>query len=73
MVSFFQFCLTPLLRKIFLLPSFPPGQECYAIYMINHNDIFVQVMKGESVGKLISLVMKNACSEPVTKEEGAKE
>ena len=31
-----------------------------AIYMSNHNnDIFVQVIKGESVGKLISLMVKN--------------
>ena len=45
-----------------------------AIYMINHNnDIFVQVKKGESVGKLISLPVKYESKQPITEEGGAAE
>ena len=42
--------------------------------MINHNnDIFVQVKKGERVGKLISLMVKYESRRPVTRGGGAKE
>ena len=45
-----------------------------AIYMINHNnDIFVQVKKGESVGKLISLMVKCESRRTSTGEGGARE
>ena len=45
-----------------------------AIYMINHNnDIFVQVKKGESVGKLISLSVKHESRQPATRASGAQE
>ena len=45
-----------------------------AIYIINHNnDIFDQVKKGESVGKLVSLVVKHESKQPVIRREGAKE
>jgi len=45
-----------------------------AIYMINHNnDIFVQVKKGESVGKLISLTVMGESRHPVTRASGAQE
>ena len=41
-----------------------------AIYMINHNnDIFVQVKRGESLGKLIDLRMVSVCRQPVTEGE----
>ena len=45
-----------------------------AIYMINHNkDIFVQMKKGESVGKLVSLMAKYESKQPPIKGEEAKE
>ena len=45
-----------------------------ATYMINHNNnIFVQVKKGESVGKLISLSVKYKGKQPVIEEGGAAE
>jgi len=45
-----------------------------AIYLINHNnDIFVQVKKGESVGKLVSLMVRCEIKQPVTVEAGAEE
>ena len=45
-----------------------------AIYMINHNnDIFVQVKKGESVGKLISLMVRSESSQTVNTREGVRE
>ena len=45
-----------------------------AIYMINHNnDIFVQVKKGESVGKLISLAVMGESRNPATRTGGAQE
>ena len=45
-----------------------------AIYMINHNnDIFVQVKKGESVGKLVSLSVKYESRQPATRASGAQE
>ena len=45
-----------------------------AIYIINHNnDIFVQMKKGESVGKLVSLMVKYESKQPVIRGEGAKE
>ena len=45
-----------------------------AIYMINHNnDIFVQVKKGESMGKLISLMVKNENKQINTREGGVQE
>ncbi len=45
-----------------------------AIYMINHNnDIFVQVKKGESVGKLISLTVMGESRHPATRASGARE
>ena len=45
-----------------------------AIYMINHNnDIFVQVKKGESVGKLINLMVRSESSQPVNTREGVRE
>ena len=45
-----------------------------AIYMINHNnDIFVQVKRGESLGKLIDLRMESAGRQPVIEEGGAVE
>ena len=45
-----------------------------AIYMINHNNnIFVQVKKGESLGKLINLKTESVCRQPVIKEERAAE
>jgi len=60
--SFFQFCLTLLLKKIFFALKFSPRAGVLlspAIYMINHNnDIFVQMKKGESVGKLVTLMVK---------------
>jgi hypothetical protein len=45
-----------------------------AIYLINHNnDIFVQVKKGESVGKLISLSVKYENRQASTREGGVRE
>ena len=45
-----------------------------AIYIINHNnDIFVQVKKGESVGKLVSLPVKHESKQPITVEGEAAE
>ena len=45
-----------------------------AIYMINHNnDIFDQVKKGESVGKLISLSVKYESRQTSTREGGVRE
>ena len=45
-----------------------------AIYMINHNnDIFVQVKKGESVGKLVSLSVTCQDRQPATKASGVQE
>jgi len=45
-----------------------------AIYMINHiNDIFVQMKRGESLGKLVSLMVKNENRRVNTREEGAWE
>ena len=45
-----------------------------AIYLINHNnDIFVQVKKGETVGKLISLMMKCESRRTSTGDGGARE
>ena len=45
-----------------------------AIYMINHNnDIFVQMKRGEIVGKLVSLMVKYESKQPVTRGVGAKE
>ena len=45
-----------------------------AIYIINHyNDIFVQVKKGERVGKLVSLMVMHESKQPVIRGEGAKE
>ena len=45
-----------------------------AIYMINHNnDIFVQVKKGESMGKLISLMVKNENKQINTRVGGVQE
>ena len=45
-----------------------------AIYMINHNnDIFVQMKRGESVGKLVSLTVKYESKQPAIKGEEAKE
>ena len=42
--------------------------------MINHNnDIFVQVKRGESLGKLIDLRMESAGRQPVIEEGGAVE
>ena len=45
-----------------------------AIFLINHNnDIFVQVKKGERVGKLINLSVKYESKQPITEEGGAAE
>ena len=45
-----------------------------AIYLINHNnDIFVQVKKGESVGKLVSLSVTCQNGQPATKASGVQE
>ena len=45
-----------------------------AIYMINHNnDIFVQVIKGESMGKLISLSVKYESRQTSIREGGVRE
>ena len=45
-----------------------------AIYMINHNnDIFVQVIKGESVGKLISLSVRYESRQTSIREGGVRE
>ena len=45
-----------------------------AIDMINHNNyIFVQVKKGESVGKLISLMVKCESRQTSTREGGVRE
>ena len=42
--------------------------------MINHNnDTFVQVKKGESMGKLISLMVKNENGQINTREGGVQE
>jgi len=42
--------------------------------MINHNnDIFVQMKRGESLGKLVSLMVKNENRRVNTREEGAWE
>ena len=76
-ISFFQSCSTLIIEKNLFASKFSPraGVLCSpAIYMINHNnDIFVQVKKGESVGKLISLVVKYESRQPATKGEGAEE
>ena len=45
-----------------------------AIYMINHNnDIFVQVKKGESLGKLISLSVRYESRQTSIREGGVRE
>ena len=45
-----------------------------AIYMINHiNDIFVQFSRGESLGKLVSLMVKNENGQINTREGGVQE
>ena len=45
-----------------------------AINMINHNnDIFVQMKKGESMVKLVSLMVKYESKQPVIRGEGARE
>ena len=45
-----------------------------AIYMINHNnDIFVQMKKGESLGKLVNLMVRNETGQSCTRGEGVRE
>ena len=76
MISFFQSCLTLLLKNLFASKFSPRAGvlRSPAIYIINHNnDIFVQVKKGESVGKLISLPVKYESKQPITEEGGAAE
>ena len=44
------------------------------IYMINHNnDICVQMKRGESLGKLLSLMVKSESRQLPTRGGGAKE
>jgi len=43
-----------------------------AIYMIKHNNIFVQMKKSESVGKLVSLMVKYESKQPAIRGGGAK-
>ena len=44
------------------------------IYLINHNnDIFVQMKRGESLGKLVRLMVRNENGRVPTREGGAKE
>ena len=73
----FPVLFNTIIEKILFASKYSPRAGVLrspAIYMINHNnDIFVQVKKGESMGKLISLVVKNENRHPVTKEEGAEE
>ena len=73
----FPILFNTVIEKNLSASKFSPraGMLCSpAIYIINHNNnIFVQVKKGESLGKLINLVTVSACSQSVTKEEGAKE
>ena len=45
-----------------------------AIYLINHNnDIFVQVKKGESLGKLVSLMVRSKTGQSCTRGGGVQE
>ena len=45
-----------------------------AIYMINHNnDIFVQMKRGESLGKLVNLMVRNENGRISTREGEARE
>ena len=44
-----------------------------AIYNFNDNDIFVQMKKGESLGKLVNLTVKQESKQPAIKGGGAKE
>ena len=45
-----------------------------AIYMINHNnDIFVQMKRGKSLGKLVSLMVRNETGWSCTREGGVRE
>ena len=45
-----------------------------AIYLINHNnDIFVQVKKGESLGKLVSLMVRSQTRQSSTRGDGVRE
>jgi len=42
--------------------------------MINHNnDIFVQMKKGESLGKLVNLMVRNETGQSCTRGEGVRE
>jgi hypothetical protein len=77
MILFFQSYLTLLLKKKLFALKFSPraGVSRYpAIYMINHNnDIFVQLKREESLGKLISLVARGEPRLDSTKAGGARE
>ena len=45
-----------------------------AIYLINHNNaIFVQVKKGESLGKLVSLMVRSQTGQSSTRGKGTRE
>ena len=73
----FPILFNTIVEKNLFASKFSPraGVLCSpAIYIINHNnDIFVQVKKGESVGKLISLSVKYESRQTSTREGGVRE
>ena len=77
MISFFPILFNTVVEKNIFASKFSPGAgglRLPAIYMINHNkDIFVQMKKGESAGKLVSLMAKYESKQPPIKGEEAKE
>ena len=74
---FFPILFNTVIEKNLFASKFSPRAGVLrspAIYMINHNnDTFVQVKKGESVGKLISLMVKNENGQINTREGGVQE
>ena len=77
MISFFPILFNTVVEKNIFASKFSPRAGVLrlpAIYMINHNnDIFVQMKRGEIVGKLVSLMVKYESKQPVTRGVGAKE
>ena len=77
MISFFPILFNTVVEKNIFASKFSPRAGVLrlpAICMINHNkDIFVQMKKGESVGKLVSLMAKYESKQPAIKGEEAKE
>ena len=73
----FPILFNTIVEKNLFAAKFSPraGVLCSpAIYMINHNnDIFVQMKRGESMGKLFSLMVKYESKQLVTRRVGAKE